>query len=268
MGRLEGKAAFVTAAAQGMGRGIALCLAEEGADVMVSDLASQETAMKAVAAEIEAMGRRSEIRATDVTDREAVQALVDRTVETFGHLDIAVANAGISVIEPVLAAKWEHVLKTFEVTQFGVFHTCQLAARQMVSQVKAGRPGGKIVITGSVHEELSPENCAAYNMAKAAAVMLGRTLAVELAPYHINVNVVNPGWVDTPGSRGYVGDRVVDEGGKKIVWGRLGTPRDIGKAVAYLASEDADYVTGETLRVDGGFKVGMKLSERRGYEHP
>jgi glucose 1-dehydrogenase len=267
MGRLDGKSALVTASAQGMGRGIALCLAEEGADVMVSDLGTQEAGMKEVVAEIEALGRRAAICTTDVTDRDAVKALVDRTVETFGHLDIAVANAGVSVIGPMLEARWEDVRKTFEVTQFGVFHTCQFAARQMVAQVKAGRPGGKIVITGSVHEELSPENCAAYNMAKAAAVMLGRTLAVELAPHHINVNVVNPGWVDTPGSRGYVGDQVVDEGGKKIIWGRLGTTRDIGRAVVYLASDDADYVTGETLRVDGGFKVGMRLSEHRGYEH-
>ena len=260
MGRLDGKVAMVTAAARGMGRGIALCLAEEGADVVVSDIAPQG-ALDIVGEEIEELGRESAAIRTDVTDRSAVESLVATTVERFGKLDIAVANAGITVQESVLEAKWENVLKTLEVTQFGAFHTCQFSARQMVRQVEAGHRGGKIVLTGSVHTELAVPNSAAYNMAKVAVVQLGKTLSVELAPYQINVNVVNPGWVDTPGSREYAGDKVVDEGGEKIPWGRLGAPPDIGKAVAYLASEDADYVTGTTLLVDGGFNLGWKLKD-------
>ena len=258
MGRLDGKVALVTGAARGMGRGIALCLAEEGADVVVSDVAPLEQ-IQEVVHEIEAMGRRGLAQQTDVVDRDAVEALVAAVVETFGKLDVAVANAGISVRDSVLEANWEGVLRTLEVTQFGAFHTCQFAARQMVKQVEAGHKGGKIVLTGSVHTELAVGGSVAYNMAKAAVVQLGKTLAVEMAPYRINVNVVNPGWVDTPGSREYVGDEAVDEGYKRMPWGRLGTPRDIGKAVAYLSSDDADYVTGTTLLVDGGFKVGMKL---------
>jgi glucose 1-dehydrogenase len=257
MGRLEGKVAMVTAAARGMGRGIAVTLAREGADVVVSDIAGLEV-LAPVKKEIEALGRSCEAVQTDVTDRAAVEDLVAVTAKKFGCLDIAVANAGITVQESVLDAKWENVLKTLEVTQFGAFHTCQFAARQMVRQIDSGRKGGKIVLTGSVHTELAVPNSAAYNMGKAAVVQLGRTLAVELAPYHINVNVVNPGWVDTPGSREYAGDEVVDAGGERIPWGRLGDPCDIGKAVAYLASDDADYVTGTTLLVDGGFRLGLK----------
>jgi glucose 1-dehydrogenase len=240
-----------------MGKGIALCLAEEGADVVVSDIASMDK-LEGVRDEIQRLGGSSLAVQTDVSDRDAVEALVTATVDRFGKLDIAVANAGITVQESVLEAKWENVLKTLEVTQFGAFHTCQFAARQMVKQVEGGEKGGKIVLTGSVHTELAVPNSAAYNMAKVAVVQLGKTLAVELAPYHINVNVVNPGWVDTPGSREYAGDNVVDGGGEKVPWGRLGDPRDIGKAVAYLASEDADYVTGTTLLVDGGFNLGWK----------
>lgn len=260
MGRLDGKVALVTGAAQGMGRGIALRLAEEGADVAINDVQPVER-IQEVAKEIEALGRRSLSIQCDIADRDAVQQMVAQVADHFGHLDIAAANTGITVMESVVEAKWENVLHVLEVTQFGVFHTSQFAAQQMVKQFEAGREGGKIIITGSVHTLLAVPRSAAYNMAKAAVVQLAKTMAVELAQYRINVNVVNPGWVDTPNTRMYVGDGAVDEGGSKIPWGRLGRPEDIGKAVAYLASDDADYVTGEALLVDGGFRIGMRLPE-------
>ena len=100
---------------------------------------------------------------------------------------------------------------------------------------------------------------AADNMAKAAINHLGRTMAAELAPYRINVNMVNPGWIDTPGERRFATEEQLREGGKRIPWGRLGTPEDVGKAVAFLVSDDADYITGATLRVDGGFLLGLGL---------
>ncbi len=148
---------------------------------------------------------------------------------------------------------------TIEVSQFGVFHTCQFAARQMIKQEQQGRSAGKIVIISSIHAELPVPTSAPYNMAKAAINHFGETLAAELTPYHINVNIINPGWIDTPGERRLATEEEIQAGAKRLPWKRLGTSEDIGKAVAYLTSDDADYVTGATLRVDGGFVLGLQL---------
>jgi glucose 1-dehydrogenase len=184
--------------------------------------------------------------------------MVEAAVARFGHLDIAVANAAVSSRAPVIEARWEDVLRTIEVSQFGVFHTCQAAAQQMVRQWERGQPGGKIVIISSVLEELCFPESAPYTMSKAAINRLGQTMAAELAPYRINVNIINPGWIDTPGERRFYSEREIREGGKLIPWGRLGQPADIAKAVAFLVSDDADYITGATLRVDGGFVLGLR----------
>jgi len=161
----------------------------------------------------------------------------------------------------VIEAQWEHVLRTIEVTQFGVFHTCQMAAQHMVAQQAQGRPGGKIIIIGSVLAEVPFVTSTPYNMSKAAINHLGRTLAAELADYHINVNVINPGWIDTPGERQLASEAEIQAGARLIPWGRLGTPRDIGRAAAYLASDEADYVTGSILHVDGGYRLGLRHPE-------
>jgi glucose 1-dehydrogenase len=258
--RLDGKVALVTGASRGIGRGIALCLAAEGADVAVNYRTHPDEAQEVVEA-ISAMGRRALAVQADVAQREAVAGLIATTVEAVGRLDIAVANAAYSIRETVLEANWENVQRVSQVSQFGVFHTCQLAARQMVAQTEAGVSGGKIVIIGSILEELAAPGSAAYNMAKAAINHLGRTLAAELAPYRINVNMVNPGWIDTPGERRFATEEQLREGGRRIPWGRLGTPEDVGRVVAFLASNDADYITGATLRVDGGFLLGLTLPE-------
>jgi glucose 1-dehydrogenase len=131
----------------------------------------------------------------------------------------------------------------------------------MVAQAEAGERSGKIVIISSILEEIPAPGSAAYNMAKAAINHLGRTMAAELAGHHINVNMVNPGWIDTPGERRFASEEQLHEGGKRIPWGRLGTPEDVGRAVAFLTSDDADYITGATLRVDGGFLLGLTLPE-------
>jgi glucose 1-dehydrogenase len=260
MKRLKGKVALVTGASRGIGRGIALCLAAEGADVVVNYRSHPGEAQEVVAA-ITAMGGRVLAWQADVADRDAVAGMIAAAVAAFGRLDIAVANAATSIREPVLEAAWEHVQQVIEVSQFGVFHTCQLAARQMVAQAQAGECGGKIVIISSILEEIPAPGSAAYNMAKAAINHLGRTMAAELAGHHINVNMVNPGWIDTPGERRFSSEEQLREGGRRIPWGRLGTPEDIGRAVAFLASDDADYITGAMLRVDGGFVLGLTLPE-------
>lgn len=260
MKRLEGKAALITGAARGIGKGIALCLADEGADIVINDL-DQLDAAEAVAEQVRAKGRRALVHLADVSDRSLVEALVSAGVEAFGHLDIAVANAGFSIRQPVLEAEWSSVEQTLAVTQFGVFHTCQLAAQQMARQPLSGRSRGKIVIIGSILEELPMLNSAAYNMAKAAVNHLAHTMAAELTSVHINVNVVNPGWIDTPGERQHYTEEAIAAAGARLPWGRLGLPEDIGKAVAFFASDDADYITGATLRVDGGYMVSVRLPD-------
>jgi glucose 1-dehydrogenase len=262
MQRFAGKVALITGAARGIGQGIALCLAEEGADIIVNDLPPLPGTDIADAGEtakaVEALGRRAFVAYADVSDRDQVAAMFTAGVEQFGHIDVVVANAALTIRELVVKAHWENVLRTIEVTQFGVFHTCQVAARQMIAQHAAGRPGGKIIIIGSVLAEVPFMTSAPYNMAKAAVNQLGRTLAAELADYHINVNIINPGWIDTPGEHKLATEEQIKAGAQRIPWQRLGLPRDIGRAVAFLASDDADYITGVALQIDGGYRLGLR----------
>lgn len=257
MGRLENRVALVTGGARGIGRGIALCLAEEGADIAILD-ANTADAEHEVAQAIGALGRRSYVIQVDAGNREEMEHAFREAIDHFGRLDIAVANAAHSVRELVIEAQWENVRRTIEVTQFGVFHTCQLAAQQMVKQGE----GGKIIITGSVHQEFPFPTSAAYNMAKAAINHLARTMAGEVAQYKINVNVINPGWINTPGERKYSTEEDVQEGGKSVPWGRIGEPEDIGRTAAFLASSESDYITGTSIKVDGGFLLGLKRPDK------
>jgi glucose 1-dehydrogenase len=251
MGHFNGKVALITGASRGIGRGIAVHLAAEGADVVVNYYAHADEAQQ-VADEISRQGRRALVWQADVADPAAVQRMVDITVKRLGHVDVVVANAVFERHGMLIETDWEFHQRIFDVTQFGVFHTCQAAARQLVRQVQSGRPGGKIIIIGSVCADIPFAGQTSYNMAKAAVHMLGRSLATELVPYRINVNVVEPGWIDTPGERAMYGDAAVDQGWQRVPWGRLGTPADVAKAVAYLASDAADFVTGATLLIDGG----------------
>jgi glucose 1-dehydrogenase len=259
--RLEDKVALVTGAARGIGRGIALCLAEEGAHVAINDLALGDRPGAAdaagTAAEIAALGRRSMAHYADVSDRHAVAAMFAAVAEQLGPINIVVANAALSIRQPVVEASWEGVLRTIEVTQFGVYHTCQAAAQHMAAR---GGPG-KIIIIGSVLADIPMPTSAAYNMAKAAVNHLGRTLAAELTGQRINVNVINPGYIDTPGERAFASEEQIRQAAAQLPWGRIGTPRDIGRAAAFLASDDADYITGSVLQVDGGYKLAMRLGD-------
>lgn len=258
MNRLEGKTALITGSSQGIGKGIALALAAEGADVVINYRANQAEA-RAAADAVMALGREALICQADVGDRAQVKAMFETAVEHFGRIDVVVANAAYSKRDLVVEAEWANVLRTLEVSQFGVFHTCQFAAQHMIQQEMTGKSRGKIVLISSILEELPPPGNAAYNMAKAAVNNLGETLAAELASHRINVNIINPGLIDTPGERKYASEQELRQTAQRIPWKRLGTIDDIGKAVAYLVSEDADYVTGATLRVDGGFMLGLQL---------
>ena len=248
---LSGRVALVTGGARGIGRGIALALAEAGADVALADLLEEQA--QSVAREIQALGRRARVVRTDVTDRPQVERAVQATVAHFGRLDIAVANAARSVRAPFIKLSWDDAWATFSVTLFGVWHTCQFAAQHMVRQGQ----GGKIVIISSIMSELATPDSAAYNSAKAALNELGRTVANELTEYHINVNIIQPGWIDTPGERLFFSEEEMREGGQRMPWGRLGQPEEIGRLARFLASPEADYMTGSIVRMDGGLIMRM-----------
>lgn len=259
MNRFEHRVAVITGAARGIGRGIALKLAAEGANIVINDFAHMELAEQ-LAQEIREIGREAFSWRADVSDRAAVTELMAATVERFGRIDVAVANAAYSAREPTVDADWDGVRRTIEVSQFGVYHTCQMAAQQMIGQQLRGSSRGKIVVIGSILQEIAITSSAPYSMAKAAINHFARTLAAELTSKRINVNVVNPGWIDTPGERKYASEAELEAAAAQIPWGRLGAPQDIANAVAFLASDEADYVTGAALRVDGGYMVGLALA--------
>ena len=275
MGRLEGKVAFITGAARGQGRSHAVRLAEEGADIIAVDIASQiDTVPFPMATpedlaqtvkEVEALDRRIVASRADVRDYEALKAALDDGVAQLGRLDIVAANAGIvsyGRAEELTEQAWQDVI---DVNLTGVWHTCKAA----IPHLRAAG-GGSIVITSSTGGIKGLQNLAHYVAAKHGVVGLMRTLANELAPDMIRVNTVHPGTVDTDMVHNqasyhlflpdHPGDITRDEvpaafqtvQALPIPWL---APRDISNGVLFLASDEARYVTGVTLPVDAGSLV-------------
>lgn len=245
---LENKVAIVTGSSRGIGRGCALEMAKAGADVVVTYRTHPEEAQE-VAKIIRQMGREALVVPLDVADRGQVEDMVQAAREKFGKINILVNNAAITIRKPFLEMPVEDMARVLNVSLWGVFHCSQTVARVMVEQGQ----GGKIIIISSVHASIPYGTSLPYNTAKAGINNMGYTMAAELAQYRINVNVIEPGWTDTPGERVLETEENLQEEGKKLPWGRLGKIEDIGKAATFLASDAADYITGACLRVDGGF---------------
>jgi glucose 1-dehydrogenase len=247
--KLAGKTALVTGASRGIGRAIAVEYAREGANVVVNYARHREEA-ESVANEIRALGRQAMAHPADVGRREQVSALFEAAKAAFQRLDIVVANAAFSIRKPLLDLTVEDVEKTWAVSLWGVFHTCQEAARHMVAQ-----GGGNIIIISSVHALRPYPRASPYNGAKAAVNQMAATWAIELAGKGIRVNVIEPGWTDTPGERAFYSEEDLAAGGAKLPLGRLAAPEEVARAAVFLASNDASYVLGAVLRVDGGFTL-------------
>ncbi len=246
--RLEGKVAVVTGAGGGIGKGIVLRLAEEGADAVLADLDPE--AARRVAEQVLALGRRALVVATDVSDSESVAGLVRGTLAWAGRIDILVNNAGVEFLRPVFEiseAEWD---KTLDVNLKGAWLCSQAVARAMVEA--GGR--GKIINIGSILSEMPVPGEPHYAASKGGILMLTRALALDLAPYEINVNAIGPGVIRNGlSSKGCLSDPASAERVRVgIPLRRFGSPRDIGHAVVFLASEEASYVTGAMLYVDGG----------------
>ena len=256
MNRFEGRVALVTGAAheRGIGRGIALALADEGADVAVNDVAHEEMAAGLVA-EIEAMGRRAGFYKASVADRGEVDAMIARIRADLGRLDIVCSNAGVADWQRFTEITEESFDRIIAVNLTGAFNVGQAAAKAMV---EAGT-GGRIVFTSSVHVQMGFPSMAIYGATKQGVRALAETMAIELAPHGILVNHVGPGWVKSALNDRSPGLKTPEDEAatlKLIPVPRPAEPREMGRAVVYLCSEDGDYVTGEFLRVDGGFVVG------------
>jgi len=246
--RLPGRVAAITGGALGIGRATALTFAEEGATVALGDV--QIEAAETVAQEIRGRGGKAIAIGLDVGDAAQVQAFVDRVVEEFGRLDVMFANAGIAHSAPFLEhseAQWHRVLR---VNLTGVFLCCQAAARQMVKQ-----GGGQIITTASINGFRGVENLVGYNVAKAGVVEMTRTMAVELAQHHITVNAIAPAQIDTRLTRSLPAD-ARRRRTERIPMGRFGQPDEVARAALFLASDEASFVTGHTLAVDGGYLAG------------
>jgi glucose 1-dehydrogenase len=249
--RLEGKRILVTGSSKGIGYAIAVRLAQDGADVVINYRTDPEGA-EAAATEVRATGRRAIAIQADLGSVPSLQSLIDQAWSAFGGLDVLVNNAGIETH----AAFWDVTEQDFDrilnVNLKGVF----FASQAFVRKLRAEKRPGKIINISSVHEELAFPNFAAYCASKGGLRMLTRNLAVELGPLGITINNIAPGAIETPINAKLLNDPVKLKAlTGQIPLGRLGKTPDVAGLAAFLASSDADYVTGATYFVDGGLTV-------------
>lgn len=246
---LAGRVAVLTGAARGIGRACAIKLAAAGADLVLNDCA-HAAELEELAADLQRQGRRALPVLGDVAATAEMEALFATAEETWGRIDILINNAAWSARKPFLELSPEEAQRTLAVTLWGSFYCSQLAAKRMALQ-----GGGTIVMISSVHAARPYPHAAAYNAAKAGVNHLVASLALELAPMNIQVNAVEPGWIDTPGERVYNTEEQIEKRSHSLPMQRLGTPEEIADAVAFLCSDEARYCTGTILRVDGGFSL-------------
>jgi len=253
------RTAIVTGSARGIGRAIAIRLAEDGFDVCINDIAANQAGINETVKEIQGRGRSSFGHVADVSKLSEVEGLIAASVEKLGKLDVMIANAGIAQAKAVLDLSEEDVRRMFDVNVFGVFNCYSAAAKQMIKQ----GGGGKIVGAASIVAFKASAMLSHYSASKFAVRGFTQAFAIEMAKYKITVNGYAPGIVGTA-----MWDMLDEELGKKtgakkgdtikqysdamIALGRTSVPEDVAKCVSYLSSPDSDYMTGQTLVIDGG----------------
>jgi NAD(P)-dependent dehydrogenase (short-subunit alcohol dehydrogenase family) len=249
---LQGKTAIVTGGASGIGRAIVERIVREGGNAVIADIDDE----KATEFQRE-LGRQALALHVDVTDADALTQAVRRTVDVFGGLDIMVNNAAIMLVSPALDITPEQWRRVIDVNLTGVFLGAQAAARQMIAQ---GR-GGVIINGSSGAGRRGSAYFSAYCASKAAIISVTQSLAIELAPHKIRVNCYTPGHIMTPFwdtiAEGYARvtgstrDAVIERFRRSVPWGRFGTPEEVANAVVWLASDEAEYISGQAIAMNG-----------------
>ncbi len=243
---LTGKTAFVTGASRGIGRSVAVSLAQAGADVAL--IGRDTAALDETLAGVNATGRRALAIKTDVTSADSIQAAVAQTVKEFGKIDTLVCNAGVQRLKPFLDMQpddWRSLIST---NLEGAIMTMQAVGKGMVAQ-----KGGSIITMSSIYSFVGAPWNSIYCMTKGGLAQLSKALAVEWARYNVRVNAICPGWIETDLTKPYMQDqKTVDAGLRQIPLRRFGKPEDIGPMAVYLASDEASFVTGQSYVIDGG----------------
>lgn len=251
MFELNGKTALVTGASRGLGKGAALCLAKAGADIVVNYAASEKSARE-TAAEITALGRKAYVIRADVGSEESVKSMFDEIGKTAGRIDILINNAGINSddnIETMTREQWDRIIACNLTGNF-------LCAKYAFEMMKERRWGRIIQITSVVGEQGALYGQVHYAATKGGQMSFTKTLARTAAPYGVTVNGIAPGVIMTDQVESILGKEVSPRLKRTLDWiplGALGKPEDIGTAAVFLASEEAGYITGEILNVNGGF---------------
>lgn len=252
--RLKGKVALITGSDSGIGQATAIEFAKEGADVVVHFLHDADGAEQTRAA-VTAEGRKAIVVRADVSDEDQVASMFDQAIDTFGSIDILMNNAGVDAsgtpVAELSTAVWDRAIRT---NVYGPFFCCRRFAQLRL----AAGGGGKIINVSSVHADNPNPGGSDYDCSKGAIRMLTRTLALELAAHNINVNSLAPGMVLTPFNQAAIDDpKLLEEQVQSIPMKRAAQPAEIARLAVFLASSDADYVTGASYVMDGGLMINL-----------
>ncbi len=253
--KLKDKVALITGASKGIGKGIAERYAREGATVMLAS--RTEKLLDELSRKIQSDGGKADFCIMDVKKPDNIQAAVDRTVATFGKLDIMVNNAGVSMAHPSETLSAENWVNTMETDLFGVFYGCQSAGRQMMTQPQ----GGCIINISSMYGSVAAPMRTAYCTSKAGVDMMTRVLAVEWGDRNIRLNCIAPGYIKTELVQNLIdkGTLQVDALEKRTPQGRLGEVSDVLGSAVFLASDEASFITGTIITMDGGWSANGYL---------
>lgn len=246
MFNLKGKSAVVTGASRGIGRSVALSLAEAGADLVL--WGRDKAALASTQAEVEQKGVKATVAAFDVTDRAAVDKAVADAVKDHGKIDTLVVNAGVNHLKPFLdwsSEEWDQVIGANLV---GAMHTMQAVGRHMTE-----RKSGSVITMASIYSFVGAPGNSIYCLTKGGLMQLTKCVSVEWARSNVRVNAICPGWIETDLTAPYMtDDKTVASGLKNIPLRRFGKPEDIGPMAVYLASDESQWVTGQSFVIDGG----------------
>lgn len=257
MKRLQGQTAIVTGSSSGLGQGIAIEMGREGANVCINYHSDEEGANKTLSAIKEAGAQGFTIQA-DVSDPEDVKSMFDKTIDTFGTVDILMNNAGIQKDAPFLEMTHEDWQRVINVNLSGQFYCAQAAAKEFVrrGEVDYSKALGKIICMSSVHDIIPWAGHINYATAKGGVLMFIKTLAQELGHEKIRVNGISPGAIKTDINESVWGDQEkLDKLLELVPYPRIGETEDVGKLAVWLASDESDYVHGQTIYIDGGMTL-------------